>query len=309
MEDVAVVNEFMDTVFRMITKNPEELLRLSNAINKTHYTNVGDLEITTLENAIYMHMKNDVSCLLDMHLQLYEQQSTVNPNMPLRDLLYVAAQYQKLVVTRDIYSSKLLKIPTPKFIVFYNGVQKQPERRELRLSAAFEKEDDNPSLELKVLQLNINSGYNQELMDSCPTLFEYMCYVNKVREYRKVMPLAEAVKRAVDECIEEDVLREFLLANKAEVLKVSIYEYNEELHLKTLRQEGYEDGVADGKETGKYLSMISLICKKIQKGKSLAVIAEELEEDVTTVEKIYNIAQGFAPDYNVEDIYQAFVKN
>ena len=130
--------------------------------------------------------------------------------------------------------------------VFYNGVTYQPERRALKLSDAYEKRQDDPELELTVTVYNINRGYNEEIMDTCRTLKEYVMYVEQVRNYAKQMPLKEAVERAVDYCIEEGILSEFLRKNRAEAIKVSIYEYDEELHLKTLYEEGVEDGMKRG---------------------------------------------------------------
>ena len=130
MKDQIYVNtNYKDTIFRMLFKKKPQLLELFNAINNTAYNNPEELEVVTLENAIYMSIKNDVSCLLDMRIQLYEQQSMVNPNMPLRDLMYVCGQYEKYIIDKDIYSRKLIKLPTPRFVVFYNGTEKQPERR------------------------------------------------------------------------------------------------------------------------------------------------------------------------------------
>ncbi len=149
-------------------------------------------------------------------------------------------------------------------------------------------------------QLNINPGYNNELMEKCPDLFQYMQYVSKIREYNKGMPLEAAVTRAVDECIDEGILKDFLLQNKAEVVSMSIFEYDAELHMKMEREEAFEDGQAKG-ETKK---LITLICRKIQKSKTPEVIAEELEEDLEQVKRIYDIADGFAPEYDVEKIYE-----
>ena len=246
----SVMRNYKDTLFRMIFRDKKELLTLYNAVNGTHYDNPEDLEITTLENAIYMNMKNDVSCILDMRMNLYEHQSSVNPNIPLRDLFYVARLYEKFTIGKDLYSSKRIMIPTPKFIVFYNGVTQQPERMVMKLSDSFQCVED-VNLELIVTQLNINPGYNDELVKGCPSLYQYMCYVEKVRTYNKTMPIEEAVAVAVDECIKEEILADFLRSNKAEAIQMSIFEYDQELHEKTLLEEGYEVGVADGITRGK----------------------------------------------------------
>lgn len=241
---------YKDSIFRMLYLDKKELLSLYNAVNGTHYTDVNGLEINTLQNAIYMNMKNDVSFLFNFQVNLYEHQSTVNPNIPLRDLLYVSKLLQNIVKDSDLYGTTLVKIPAPKFIVFYNGREKQPERRVYKLSDAFSKKQDEPELELMVTVLNINAGNNAEILGSCKTLREYMLYTEKVRGYAMQMPIEQAVERTITECIKEDILAEFLKKNRAEAMEVSIFEYNEELHLANLRREGYEEGLADGIERG-----------------------------------------------------------
>ncbi|HCJ08218.1 MAG: hypothetical protein PUC55_00615 [Lachnospiraceae bacterium] len=302
MKEVYTNVKYRDTVFRLLFNNKAHLLGLYNAVNNTDYADPNALEIVTLENAIYLGMKNDVSCLIDMRIQLYEHQSTVNPNMPLRDLMYVCEQYEKYMVNKDIYSSRLIKLPTPRFVVFYNGIREQPERRDLYLSDAFEIPEEHPSLELRVTQLNINKGYNEDLLKRCPTLFEYVEYVSVVRDYQTTQPLEEAVRHAVDHCIKHNILRDFLLANKAEVIRMTLYEYDEELHKQTIRKESYEDG----EQNGKLLQLTELICRKLQKNKSPETIADELEEDLNTIQHIYAIAKDFAPDYDVAKIVEQY---
>ncbi len=264
-----VRRNYKDSIFRMLYLDEKELLNLYNAVNGTNYTDVENLEINTLHNAIYMNMKNDVSYLFNFHVNLYEHQSTVNPNMPLRDLLYVSKLFQKMVRDCDLYGSTLVKIPAPRFVVFYNGTEKQPERKIHRLSDSFSKKQESPELELIVTVLNINAGNNAEILGRCKTLREYMLYTNKVRTYALQMPIEEAVEQAVTECIKEDILAEFLKKNRAEAMEVSIFEYNEELHLANLRREGYEEGLEHGISQG--------ITQGITQGKAMAIL-ELLEE-------------------------------
>ena len=245
-----VVRKYKDTVFRMLFNSKKELLTLYNALNDTEYTNEDELEIVTLENAVYMTFKNDVSCLLDMNIQLFEQQASINPNMPLRFLMYITRQLEKLVANKNLYGSKLIELPNPRFFVFYNGKDEQPEVDELCLSSSYKHKTDEINLELKVLQLNINSGYNEEVKRKCPTLFQYMQYVNLVRDNLKDYSLEDAVPLAVDYCITHDILKDFLLANKAEVVSMSIFEFDEELYKKSIREEGYEDGYKKGLQQG-----------------------------------------------------------
>lgn len=242
---------YKDTVFRTLFSDKRELLSLYNSINGTNYCNIDDLSITTLGNAIYMTVKNDISFVIDMRLYMYEHQSSVNPNIPLRDLDYVSRSYSKFFRNKDIYSPRRIQLPNPKFIVFYNGENEQPARKEMRLSEAYIHKEDNPSLELIVTQININSGYNDELLDNCPTLKQYMLYVDKIRMYQKTMPLEEAVTRAVNECIDTGILADFLKMNKAEVITMSIYEYDAKLHEKTMIEIGREEGREEGFTIGK----------------------------------------------------------
>ena len=220
-------------------------MELYNVLNGTSYGDTDNMEICTLENAIYMGVKNDVSFLFDSEMSLYEHQSTFNPNMPLRDLFYMSRQLEKYVVGRTLYSSKMVKIPVPRFMIFYNGTEEQPESRVMKLSDAFEKNVLSPELELKVTMLNINLGKNRELMEKCKTLREYCLFVERVRRYAKEMTIEEAVDQAVTECIRENILADFLSAQRAEVVAMSIFEYNEEEEMKKIRADEYSVGKAE----------------------------------------------------------------
>ena len=229
-----------------------------------------DSMVITLENAIYMGMKNDLAFIIDTELFLYEHQSTYNPNMPLRDLFYISSEYQKLVDKKSLYSSVLQKIPAPQFIVFYNGTEKKKDSWVNHLSEAFENLSGNPKLELEVLTININEGHNSELMEQCQTLKEYAQYVNCVRRYAKKFELADAVEQAVDECIHKNILSEFLRKNKAEVIAMSIFEYDKEEEERKLRKAEYEAGVAAGMKDGMKAGIKAGVADGISKGKILA---------------------------------------
>ena len=261
---------YKDTVFRMLFSDRKNLLSLYNAIRGAHYDNPEMLEIVTLENAIYMGMKNDLAFIIDTDLFLYEHQSTYNPNMPLRDLFYISSEYQKLVDKKSLYSSILQKIPAPQFIVFYNGTEKRKDSWVNHLSEAFENLPGNPKLELEVLTININEGHNEELMEHCQTLKEYARYVNCVRKYARELELNEAVKLAVDECIRNNILSEFLRANKSEVIAMSIFEYDKEEEERKLRKAEYEAGVAAGMKDGMKAGIKAGVADGISKGKILA---------------------------------------
>ena len=246
----AANRNYKDTVFRMLFSDRKNLLSLYNAVNQSNYKNPEDLEIVTLENAIYMGIKNDLAFIMDTNLYLYEHQSTYNPNMPLRDLFYICSEYQKLVDKKSLFSSTLQKIPAPNFIEFYNGSTVIADCTELRLPSAFEYLTGEPKLELIVTVLNVNEGHNADLMQHCSMLKEYAQYVARVRHYASDMPLNEAVKHAVDECIREGILAEFLTRNRNEVISMSIFEYDKELEEKKLRKAEFEAGREAGHEAG-----------------------------------------------------------
>ena len=254
-EKLSANRAYKDTIFRWIFSDKENLLSLYNAIAGKDYKDPEKLTIVTLENAVYMGIKNDLAFVLETGLYLYEHQSTYNPNIPLRDLFYIASEYQKFVDQKSLYSSSVQKIPTPRFLVFYNGMDKRVQDKEvLKLSSMYENETDEPDLELKVTMLNINAGHNKELLENCHILGEYAQYVDRVRKYATQMDLNHAVERAITECIQEGILTEFLQRNRAEVFKVSIFEYDKEKEEKKLRKAEYEHGLEDGKQ-----SMLTLL--------------------------------------------------
>ena len=292
MNEAHVRRNYKDTMFRMLFKEKENLLSLYNAVNKTSYTNVEDLEITTLENAVYMNYKNDISFVFDFELMLYEHQSTVNPNMPLRNLIYVTKVLQNITRNETLYSTVLIRLPAPRFVVFYNGADPQPGRQVLRLSDAFEKRMEKPELELTVSVYNINPGYNAELMEACRLLKEYAQYVEQVRKFAKKAFFPEAVEQAVDYCIRNGILADFLSKNRAEAIAVSIFEYDEEKHLKNERELAYKNGedagikkgislgrevgIALGREEGeKRLSELLQILMKEKRGDDLSRVISD----------------------------------
>ena len=301
---------YKDTVFRMLFSKKENLLSLYNAVTGREHENAEALQIVTLENAIYMGMKNDLAFILETNIYLYEHQSTLNPNIPLRDLFYISIEYQKYINNRSLYSSTLQKIPAPKFMVFYNGTDEVEDLVELKLSSAYEHLSGEPDLELKVLMLNVNEGHNKELMEHCRLLQEYARYVAKVREYAVRMDLNDAVECAIEACIKEGVLVDFLRENRSEVKMLSILEYDEEWEKKKLRKAEYEAGVEagreDGIETGRKRTIVTKVCKKLLKGCSVEETAEMLEEDTETIREIYEIAKAYAPEYDIEKICKEY---
>ena len=279
---VPVNRTYKSTLFIMLFQDKKNLLELYNAVSGKHYTDPEVLEINTLENAIYMTVKNDISFLIDGWLSLYEHQSTYNPNLPLRFLLYIAKLYSRMTRNANLYGTKVIRIPPPEFLIFYNGKEELPERTVLKLSDMYEKEDPHAGLELEAVMLNISGKNNRKLKDACRTLKDYAIYTDKVREYAEEMDLADAVERAIRECIAEDVLKDFLEKHRAEAKEMSIFEYDQEKHMRQEREEAWAAGLEEGQEQ----MLMTLIRKKLAKGKTTGVIAEELEQPEERVRKL-----------------------
>ena len=286
-EALPVNRTFKSTLFIMLFEDKKNLLELYNAITGKHYADPELLEINTLENAIYMSMKNDVSFLIDGRLSLYEHQSTKNPNLPLRFLLYISHLYSRLTVKENLYGETIVQIPAPEFLIFYNGKDEMPERQILKLSDMYSVQEGQPKLELEATLLNISGSNNQKLKEACRTLGEYAIYTDKIRAYTETMELSEAVDRAMDECIREDVLREFLMKHRAEARAMSIFEYDQERHMQQEREAGIEKGRRIGLAEGEEQLLRRLVQKNLSRGMSISEIAEVLDE---TEERIREIA-------------------
>jgi len=279
--------EYKNNVFCMLFEDKRNVLELYNAINHSAHNDPEELQIVTLKNAIYMTIKNDLAFVIDTRLNLYEHQSTYNPNIPLRDLYYVSDEYEKLVSRQSTYASTRVRIPAPRFVVFYNGTEKRPEVEEFRLSDLYEIPDTDPQLELKVTVLNINPGNNEALLQSCKVLDEYMRYVNCVRKHlAESHSIDDAVSSAIDECIRNGILRDFLIQNKSEAIHMSIYEYNEVEEKEKMRRQEHEGGYREGLEDGQQKQLATIVRKLLKKGLSLEEIAEFLEEDLEVLKKI-----------------------
>ena len=237
---MAVNDEHKDRVFKFLFGNPENkhwTLSLYNAVNGSSYGDPEAIQFNTREDAVYLGMKNDASFIILNELNLWEHQSTFNPNMPMRFFLYAAKLYEKYIASSEYYaySSVLQSIPRPKCICFYNGTKEQPERVVLKLSDAFGGDGD---IEVKVTMLNINYGKNRKLMEACEPLREYAWLVDSIRQKQKMLKDLElAVDKAIEEMPEEFVIRGFLLSNKAEVKGMFLTEYDQD---KVLAQERRE---------------------------------------------------------------------
>ncbi len=308
-----VAVKYKDNVFCMLYRDKKNLLELYNALNDSNYTNVDDLEVTTLKDGSYMKYKNDASFVLNMSLYMFEQQSSKNENMPLRFLHYLSDVYREMFGNELLHRKTMMRIPVPYFVTFYNGKEKW-DRDKLTLAEMFEKHVDNPQIDLQVKVIDING--DAEILKKCKSLRDYMTFVEKVRKKTddEKINVREAVIQAIDECIEENILVDFFKEHREEIVEVSIYDYEEEKVRKTLADEAREEGLAEGIkegiekgiekgiEEGEILTKINQIMKKVRKSKSLPTIASELEEEEADIKPIYDAVVASAPDYNIEEI-------
>ena len=279
--------KYKDRLFSFIFGRPERkewTLSLYNAVNGSSHTDPEEIEIVTMEDILYMGMKNDMSFLITDTANMYEQQSTYNPNMPVRKLMYAARLYDRYIhVNRlNIYSTKQIRLPVPKLVTFYNGMEER-EDDILELKDAFLTEDGKPAetesdIQVRVRMININYGKNKELMGACRPLSEYAWFIAEIRRNNQGMDIETAVDSALEAMPEEFGLKKFLVANKAEVKQMCITEYNEAETMEQFREEGREEG--------EILRLIKMVYKKMLKGRTNEEIAEEVEESIELIGRI-----------------------
>ena len=257
----ATKRTFRDTLFRSIYSGKNDrskrwLLSLYNALSDKNYTDISALEITTIDDVIYVTMKNDLSFLINSEMHLFEQQSTVNPNMPLRGLIYFSQLYQKEVAKRnlDIFGRARIKIPSPKFVVFYNGKQEQDDIVKYRLSDLFEVTDSSGEFEWTATVININKNHNESLQKKCESLYHYCVFVDRVKaNLDKRMKPEKAINEAVDFAIKGNFLEGYFKEQQMNIVGNLLTEFNQEDYDRNRRAEGYEDGYDDGVVYGKEL--------------------------------------------------------
>jgi len=338
-EKIRLNRKHKDRLFRYLFQDKKYLLDLYNALHGSDYTDPEKLEVVTMEDVIFMKMKNDLSFIIGSRLNLYEHQSTWNPNMPLRGLLYFAQQYEGLLGAEDadVYSGKRAELPTPEYIVFYNGGGMAEDRRTLFLSDSFSMGRGSGCLECICEVLNIKRGHNQELMKKCRRLWEYSEFVTEIEANLEAgLRRSEAVQTAIDRCIDRDILTDILKTEKSEVLHmIFLTEYDEKKHLRNVFKDGKEAGIAEGRlagiaegrlagiaegrltgiaegmaqgeargiTAGERMHLIRLVCKKLAKGKTTEAIANELEEDIETIAGICKAAES-AAGHDCRQIYE-----
>lgn len=288
--------EYKSDVFSMLLEQPENALSLFNAMNGSNYTDPSLVEICTLEKSVSLTVRNDASFIVDNVLSLYEHQSTVCPNMPLRILYYVSDILKRITLDDDIYGKRLIEIPTPRFAVFYNGTANQPEIVMQKLSDAFKHCTDQPELELVCKVYNINSGYNKKLFAKCRFLYEYMVFIEYVREnidsYGKEN-LENALNDAIDRAITDNILKAFLSEQRSEVVKGMVLDYTYERRLELAKRDYMEEGRQEGRQEGFVKALVDLVkdgCLDLAEAAKRAKMTEEEFSDL--IEKTNSIVSN-----------------
>lgn len=282
---------YKDVLFDKIFSDKKAILELYNAIAQTKYQDESMVSVNTIKRAVFLGIENDKSFIIDDILNIYEHQSTVNPNMPVRGLVYLSELYRQFIYENqlDIYGSKQVSLPQPVYIVFYNGEKKQPERQIISLRSAFNESsstlNDFDFLDFKAVMLNINYGYNKNLMERCKPLKEYAIFVDTIRKYLKTENKpAIAAKKAVEECIEHGILKDILLKEKGVIEDMITVCYDEEVHKMREAEYNQELGEARGKEIGKQLG-VQQSKQQIAKRMHLAGMSLEQIMDITELSK------------------------
>ena len=272
----------------------ENFLSLYNALHGTHLDFSAELKRLRLEQVMYMTFYNDVARLVDDKIIiLVEHQSTINRNMPLRCLQYVARLYEQIQDPRAKYYRTLRKIPTPEFYVFYNGKEEYPENVTLRLSDAFMTAPVRPNLELIVSVMNINYNRGSEILHTCKPLKEYTLFVDAVRRHTKLDP-ENGFQNAIKECIQNDILREYLQRKSREVMNMLIAEYDYDVDIAVQREEEREialqEGIAQGKlegfSEGSYQAKLETAKNLLGMGLSIKNIAQATGLTELEIEKL-----------------------
>ena len=259
-------NQYKDRLFNFLFGSEENkawTLSLYNAVNGSDYDDPSAIEITTIKEVMYLGMHNDVSFLIAEEMTLYEQQSSFNPNMPLRLLQYAGNLYEKYVKQNRLnkYGTALLPLPVPKLVVFYNGTTEQPDEKILKLSDSFP-EGSDPDIDVRVRMLNVNFGRNQGLLEACKPLGEYSWLVDEVRK-NNITKDEEGMSSAVDKAISampaDFVIKPFLEAHRAEVKGMLLTEYNEAEQMELFKEDGRKEGRAEGRAEERISSIRALM--------------------------------------------------
>ena len=290
--------KYKNSVFTLLFSEPELLRELYCALDGVCLPPDAAVTINTLENVLFMGKYNDISFEIGGKLiVLIEHQSTINPNIALRLLMYIGRVYEKIIDGMDIYSKKSLLIPQPEFFVLYNGTDPFPDQEIYRLSGSFEKleslglaEKDTPALELVVKVININEGRNKDIAESCKKLAEYSAFVAMIRTLKiELGSLEEAIREAIKYCQKHDILTEFLKLHAAEVLSMLMTEFNLDDALAVRYEDGLEDGREEGREEGEENKALEIARNALLEGSSLEFVRKITGLDLDTLKALRTV--------------------
>ncbi|MBQ3612335.1 MAG: hypothetical protein IJA01_08720 [Firmicutes bacterium] len=279
-----VNRKFKDGVFRTLFNDEEKLLELYNALSNRNYPEGTPIEIVTLDNVIFNEIKNDIAFIIDdRFIILTEHQSTKSPNFPLRMLCYLAKEYEKKYYSDAIYSTRLVTLPTPELYVFYEGKKDAPVEWELKLSDAFREKCDTISVEAVVKVINVSYEKGAELLERCKTMQEFSLFMYMIRKkYDETGNLMTAVSESIYECINSDVLKEYLMEHRGDIM--SVLEVN--LTIEEREAIRWRDGYEDGREAGAQNERL-LIAKNLKiDGIPIDIIAKNTGLTVEEIEEL-----------------------
>ena len=313
-ENKKVKNSVLIDLFYEDESAERNQISLYNALHEKPLPDGTKIMPLRVENIIYMNLQNDFSYEVDGKIIVIgEHQATINFNMPLRSLMYIGRIYEQLVPVRDRYKKGQVMLPKPEFYTFYNGTELMEKERVLKLSDAFKVQDGKAPLELEVKVININPEAQHELLEKCQVMKEYGIFIDTIRKYQ-TEGIENPYELAIKECIKKGILADYLRKKGSEVINMLQAEYDYELDIEVQREEAYEDGLRAGEQIGRQNGInegmqkgmqekeIALIVKKVRRGKNLQTIADELEEPVDEVRKIYEAVMKAAPDYDMDTI-------
>ena len=299
--------EVKSSAFTTFFSDPRNAAQLYSALDGVPVS-PEDIHYTTLEGVLFLARKNDMAFTVHNRvLVISEHQSTLNANMPLRDVIYFGRTLEKLVEPRALYRNKLVYIPTPEFFVFYNGDEPFPPEKILRLSDSYLEKTIKPMLELFVKVININLPAGHTILQQCRPLYEYSWFIQRVKEHlREGCERDFAITLAIKDCEEAGIFAEFVREHGSEAMNMLFTQFNMEDALEVRYEEGFEDGEQQGLADGRVLKLVELVCRKLQKGKTAESIAEELDEPVQIIEKIVSAVNKCDKNADVLTIYKAF---